>query len=185
MIKKTFKIIRGGWILPLALIAVIIVAGCCNCPKGSKTSEESATTGTITEIQENKMKKPTIVYKTRKDYSNYVPVILSDDKSMIVSYPSNTDIFYEGKLALPTKLKSGYLLDNRGINQNSAFLDMTYLEYSELPDSPSPVELNKRILDKDPFVEIWLCGDRNLLKDPVNELNELIDDGFAGCKRLK
>jgi hypothetical protein len=176
---------RGSIILPLVLI-LIFVSACCHSPKGSETSKEAvyADSNKI-KIMDRKIKKHAIVYKTRKDYSNYVPVILSDDKSMIVSYPSNKDVFYDGKLALPTKLKSGYLLDNRGISVNSAFLDMTYLEYSELPDSPSPVELNKRILDKDPFVEIWLCGERDELKDPVKELNELIDDGLAGCKRIK
>lgn len=169
----------------LLFLSIVIFIGCCNCPKGGEVSKDVPKIESNTEAAGSKMIKPVIVYKTKADYSKYVPVILSEDKSVITSYPSLGDIFFESKLALPTKLKDGYLLDNRGITVNSGFLDMTYLEYSELPDTPSPAELNKRILDRDPFVEIWLCGSRDGLKDPVKELNELIDNGFEGCKRLK
>src|ERR1044071_4992028 len=72
---------------------------------------------------------PAIVYKTKADYSNYVPVILSEDKSKIVSYPDPKDV----QSAAPVKLKNGYLLDNRGINKNVAFLRWTYEEYKKFP----------------------------------------------------
>ena len=39
-------------------------------------------------IADYKMPGPqTIVYKTKKDYYNLVPVLLSDDKTEIISYP--------------------------------------------------------------------------------------------------
>src|SRR2546423_15562709 len=72
---------------------------------------------------------PVLVYKTKTDYTNYVPVILSDDKTRIISYPDPKDI----QNSAPVKLKNGYLLDNRGISKNAAFLNWTYAKYSKLP----------------------------------------------------
>jgi len=58
---------------------------------------------------------PCIIYRTRSDYSMYVPVTLSADKSKIVSYPDIKDIYFNGKLSVLTLLADGFLLDNRGI----------------------------------------------------------------------
>ncbi len=105
-----------------------------------------------------------IVYKMKTDYSKYVPVTLSDDKSRIVSYPAPQDVFYEGKLALPTELHHGYWLDNRGIGPNSCFIKITYEEYSKMGQSPSPDELYKLIIDKNPFTEMYDLGARSDFK---------------------
>src|SRR5271154_7202519 len=95
----------------------------------------------------------TIIYKTRKDYNHLVPVTLNEDKSKIVSYPSPKDVYYKGALAFPTELKKGYLLDNRGVSKNFAFLSLTYEEYSKLPEVPPLSELYSKIVDKEPFTE--------------------------------
>ena len=58
---------------------------------------------------------PCIIYRTRSDYSMYVPVTLSADKIKIVSYPDIKDIYFNGKLSVLTLLADGFLLDNRGI----------------------------------------------------------------------
>ena len=106
-----------------------------------------------------------IVYKTKGDYSKYVPVTLSEDKSRIVSYPAPQDVFTNGKLALPTQLAHGFLLDNRGIGANSAFIKITYEEYAKLTQSPSPDELYKLIIDKEPFTEMYDLGPRSNFKE--------------------
>ena len=124
-----------------------------------------------------------IVYKTSKDYSNLVPVIMNDKKTIIISYPAPTDIFYSNKLARPTELKNGYLLDNRGISKNVVFLKYTYEEYSKLTQAPSLKELILNIADKYPLTEMIYCGPKNQYKNPVNDMNALIDKGFPGCKR--
>ena len=105
-----------------------------------------------------------IVYKTKGDYAQLVPVTLSEDKSRIISYPAPQDVFTNGKLALPTHLAHGYLLDNRGISPNSAFIKMTYEEYSQMAQSPSPEELYKMIIDKSPFTEMYDLGARSNFK---------------------
>lgn len=115
-----------------------------------------------------------IVYKMRKDYSQNVPVILSSDKKTIVSYPHPRDVYTNGKLAVPTPLKNGYWLDNRGISANVAFLSYTYEEYAALQSVPSIETLYKKIVDKDPVTEMWDCGHRHNYRDLVNDLNEII-----------
>ena len=113
-----------------------------------------------------------VVYKTKADYSKYVPVTLSDDKSKIVSYPAPQDVFTNGKLALPTALPHGFWLDNRGIGPNSCFIKITYEDYAKLPQAPSPEDLYKLIIDKEPFTEMYDLGLRNLLKD--GDINQII-----------
>jgi hypothetical protein len=118
----------------------------------------------------------TIIYKTKGDYSKYIPVILSDDKSQIISYPSPKDIFYNGELAYPAKLSDGYLLDNRGVNLNSVFIKITYDEYSKLDAVPSLDYLYNLIIDKDPFTEMYNLGNRYQYKDEVNDINKIISN---------
>lgn len=129
---------------------------------------------------------PVIIYKTNADYYDKVPVTLSEDKSDIVSFPGIKDVFYKGKLAYPTRLNKGYLLDNRGIDKNTAFLNITYEEYSKLEKTPSKDELYKMVLDKDPITEMYYCGSKYDYKDIVTELNDIIDeDMLTAMKKLK
>lgn len=129
---------------------------------------------------------PCIVYKTRSDYDKLVPVILSADRTTLVSYPGVKDIYYNGKLSYPVKLNDGYLLDNRGISPGVAFLNYTYDEYSRLPATPSAGELWNRILDKDPLLEMYDLGNRSKFSDPEKQINEIITAGkLKTYRRLK
>jgi len=129
---------------------------------------------------------PAIIYKTTADYYDKVPVTLSDDKVEIVSYPGIKDIFYKGELAFPTRLNDGFLLDNRGIDPTSAFLNITYEAYSKLEKTPPKEELYNLILDKDPFIEMYHCGSKYKYKEIVTELNAAINSkSFDKFTRLK
>jgi hypothetical protein len=121
-----------------------------------------------------------IVYKTRANYRDLVPVMLSKDKKKIVSYPGPGDVKTGSGYALPVLLHKGYLLDRRGVGINTAFLKFTYEQYGNLKTVPSPGELYKMIVDKDPITEICDCGVRMEGKNSVEQLNELIDS-----KKLK
>ncbi len=128
---------------------------------------------------------PTYIYKTKGDYNNLVPVILSDDKSKITSYPHPKDVYYKGKLATPVQLEEGYLLDNRGISKNVAFIDITYEEYSKLDKAPSVAELFEMIIDNNPLIELYNCGNRYQYKDEVVELNSMISKRqLRQCKKV-
>lgn len=127
-----------------------------------------------------------IIYKTKKDYSKYVPVTLSADKSKVVSYPDPKDVYYMGKLAYPTPLAKGFWLDNRGIGPNSAFIKLTYEEYSKLKNAPTTNELYAMIIDKNPFTEIVDMGNRSNFKDVVADINRIIEKHeLKQYKRLK
>jgi len=129
---------------------------------------------------------PCIVYKTKADYLRNIPVILSEDKSRIVSYPDVKDVYYQGEIAYPTKLKDGFLLDNRGIGPDVAFLSVTYEEFSAMEKTPPAEELYKLILDKDPVTVMYKCGNRMDYQDIEKEMNKLISSGrISNCTKLK
>ncbi|HPE35036.1 MAG TPA: hypothetical protein PLI65_09580 [Bacteroidales bacterium] len=120
---------------------------------------------------------PAIVYKTKEDYSKLVPIILSADKKSVVSFPAQSDIKINGKFSYPDHLEDGYMLDNRGINQNAAFLRFTYEDYYNMDNIPTAERLFNYILDDDPFIEIYEVGRRSQYKNPVDEINQLIREG--------
>ena len=129
--------------------------------------------------------KPCTIYKTTKNYYKNVPVTLSADKTKIVSYPSPSDVFYNGNLAYPTKLSKGYLLDNRGISLTTAFTKYTYKEYSKLKEAPDLKTLFNSIIDNNPISEMYNCGNYHF-KDEVSELNIIIKkDSLSTCKKIK
>ncbi len=128
----------------------------------------------------------TIIYKTKADYSKYIPITLSEDRTKVLNYPDPKDVYFNGQLAYPTALAKGYWLDNRGIGPNSVFIKLTYQEYAKLPAAPAPDELFKMILDKDPFIRIYSLGSRYQFKNEVAEINHIIESGgLKHCKRLK
>ena len=84
-----------------------------------------------------------IVYKTSKDYSRNVPVVLDDSRSVIVSYPAPTDV--TPSVFLPVSLDKGYWLDRKGISENTAFLSYTYEEYARMESAPDMDTLLKAV----------------------------------------
>jgi hypothetical protein len=122
----------------------------------------------------------THVYRTRADYNNLVPVALSVDRSRLISFPSPGDLYTNGVLAIPTLLEGGYLLDNRGISSTVAFLRMTYLEYAALRVPPSPDQLMAMIIDKEPLIDMYNCGNRWRFHNIVQEVNDIIRNGNLG-----
>lgn len=128
-----------------------------------------------------------IVYKTRKDYSKLVPVTLSTNGKQIVSYPAPEDLKAGNRYLFPTRLHNGYLLDNKGIGANTAFLNISYERYARLKAAPSLVQMRRMIITRSPFTELCDCGPLNNYTDPRRELNQLIDKGLLKkrCKALQ
>ncbi len=127
---------------------------------------------------------PTMIYKTKGNYKKLVPIELSADKTKIVSYPNPRDLYTNGELAYPTELSENYLLDNRAIRLNTAFLKVTYEEYKAYQEAPKVEDLYKMILDSDPFTSLCNCGNRYQYKN-TNEINALVAEGLRRCKKLK
>ncbi len=130
---------------------------------------------------------PILVYKTKKDYKNLVPVFLNDDKLQVVSYPDPKDVKVGSDFFLPTSLQKGYLLDNKGIGINVAFLKYTYEEYSNLQTLPTLKELYNNVIDKNPLIELCDCGNKSKYVNLEKQLNEYIDKDIIKlkCKVLK
>lgn len=129
---------------------------------------------------------PVLIYKTSNDYYQNVPIVLNDEKTKVVSFPGVKDVVKNNTLTYPTRLENGFLMDNRGIGENAAFLSMTYEEYSKLEKTPSADELLKMVEDNDPFTELYNCGSRYNYENVVAELNELIiADKISTFEKLK
>lgn len=164
-------------LIPFAFMALILLTDSCCVSK--QKAKQNPTGAKVTSGQ-------AIIYTTRKDYSNLVPVILTSDKKGIASYPDIKDIFYKGSLAYPTPLHKGFLLDNRGISQDVAFIKLTYEQYAALPVTPSAEELMNMLVDKNPLTKMYACGLRGKFVNITEEINALIDsENYSGFTRLK
>ena len=165
------------------ILILICLIGCCTTNKNTRINTDT----TMNFKPDYSAGPPTVVYKTRADYYYNVPVILSEDKSEIVSYPHPNDIKIDSNFQLPTRLNGGYLLDNRGITKNVAFLKLTYEEYSKLENPLSLKEMYDLIIDKDPLTEFCNCGNRLIFKDLSEQLNKLIEENKlrSTCKAIK
>ena len=125
--------------------------------------------------------KPTIVYKTKADYRDKVPILLSEDGKTVLSYPAPSDLFIGKELAKPIELYDGYLLDRRGIGPRVAFLDISYMAYARLPNTPKPKDLLGMLLETDPLTACYDCGNIRA----VDKLNVLIKGkGLGKCRDL-
>ncbi len=154
--------------LILLFIVLFTSLAACHQPATKTQSEPQVSTGIASTGPD------ALIYKTRADYYQKVPVIMNAEKTDIVSYPAPGDLRYRGKPALPVILAEGYLLDRRGISENVAFLDITYEDYMALEKTPQKEELLQNILDKDPLSEMYNCGKQSLYQDLEKELNALI-----------
>ena len=127
-------------------------------------------------VKSNSVTAPVIIYKTKRDYSRNIPVLLSDDKKEIVSYPHPLDIMgMASKDVMPIRLHDGFYLDRRGINKNVAFLRITYGSYRKLRKPLSIKEIEKNIIDRNPLVEIYSCPSLSEKENIVSILNSAID----------
>jgi len=137
---------------------LFLILHSCSSIKNKKQEKDVASTKQDSLQLDFRSGPPTIIYKTKDDYAEYVPVSLSEDKTTIVSFPHPRDLYYKGELAMPTELSDGFLLDNRGIDTNVAFLSIKYQDYSKMKTAPQPDSLITKILDSDPLLEFYNCG---------------------------
>lgn len=156
----------------LIALTILVIMTACNNQKQTTLNMSMAT-------------EPFVIYKTKNEYINLVPVTLNNEKTTITSYPAPSDLFKNGELALPTPLKNGYLIDNRGIGLNTAFTSFTYEEYSTMQQAPSIEELMNSIVDKDPIAELYDCREHLTIKNDIKKINKLVKANFKNCKKLK
>ncbi len=128
-----------------------------------------------------------VVYKANTKYRYLVPVQLSPDKKSVVSYPAPGDVKTRSGFLQPVSLHGGYWLDKIGVNANTAYIKLSYQQYSKLKEAPTAEELFKMIAVKSPMTELYDCGVRDGKNNSVKRLNGIIDKKQLRkkCKRIK
>jgi len=90
-------------------------------------------------------------FKSSKDYSNHVPVELSEDEERIASAPGTIN-------RLPVKLADDYYM-NGSMGVNSGYLSMTIEEHNSYEIKPGVDSIYKMIVEKDPYIEYYHRND--------------------------
>ncbi len=96
---------------------------------------------------------PCTIYKTKYDYSNFISVQLSDDKTQVLAYPFVLDVHVQH----PIPLANGYYLKRM---LGNAFTSIRFGEYDTICHyNFYPSLFTKRLIDCNPFTEYWEgCG---------------------------
>lgn len=113
--------------LLLAAFAVAIL-GACSSPK---TAENTAT---LRGIGTTAMIPKAIAYKTSGNYTDNVPVNINPSTGKLTSFPAPADV--NPATSAPVQLNDGWLLDRRGVGQNTVFTTYTYEQYHSLTAVP-------------------------------------------------
>ncbi len=172
----------------LAIFAFALSLGSCKTSNNAQNTSMSTTATKEINNQGNSVPAPPLfVYKTRADYNDKVPILLSPEDKKITSYPDVKDVTLDGKLRLPTILEQGYLIDNKGISKDAAFIKLTYAEYAALKNTPDAKELESLIIDNEPFTELYQCKRYYPQAEQTEYFNNLIKNGLLSkeCKRVK
>lgn len=148
-------------------LTIIVLFACC------REKQNICSDGIVTDLPS------VVIYKTTKDYSNNIPIVMNDNKSKIISYPAVVDVSIRKK---PLKLCNSYWLDNFGIQKNTVYTSYTYDEYMSLSSTPSTQVLLQKIIDKNPFVEMYT---KKFVSKSIDTLNKEIGNGFQTWMKVK
>ncbi len=175
-------------ITAMIALSCLTIAGCATSKKtvDANTSASARTETGVIPIpgktlggQEAAVRPMAIVYKTNGNFNDNVPITLSADRKEIISFPAPSDISVS---SAPIQLAEGYLLDRRGIGENTAFTQYTYESYSALKQAPSLKLLNESIIRGAEVVEIVRLP--MTLTEAINDTtrcNTIIRNGFPDC----
>lgn len=161
--------------LVLIALASIVIFAC----KSAQTPQKNDNANQMTPFPGH------IIYKTKANFDNLVPVGLSENKKDVVSLPAPSDLLKDNELRTPIKLHKGYLLDLRGIGPNTAFIKTSYQEYVKKSQPMSSPDILKDLKEVDPFTEMFRCKYQGNKSELVEWLNKLIDDGQLESKCIK
>lgn len=131
----------------ILLITLAIAATSCGTKKDAPQSIPTAAPETIRFTPQKVLSGPVkalpkaVVYKIFGNATaDNVPVQMKSGE--IISYPAPADI--RGQEPLP--MADGYLLDRRGIGENTVFTRWTYAEYQALKQTPSIDEIKAAVI---------------------------------------
>lgn len=180
------------YIYSMAFSLLLTAVGCSSqknaeaTPKaGLQVARDVASLGNVLPGTTAQTLPKAVVYKTSHDYADRVPVTMNEARTAIASFPDPSDLKTADGYAKPIALQGDYLLDRRGVNAHTAFLDYTYEEYAALPSVPTLAELKAHLLDTHPIKELYALPitASEALADTAR-CNAYIASGFAGCKSM-
>ncbi len=130
--------------IPVIMIA-IAAAACHSQPKQAPQPavQPDAAPVAVAGARPASMLPRALVYKTSVPCAENVAISLNASGTAVQSYPAPTDVT---AASAPIDLPGGWLLDRRGLGPNTAFISLTYSEYSRLQKAPSPQELLKMVI---------------------------------------
>lgn len=171
--------------LAMAVMVVAVPLGCTS-PRGAAGGGDGIVSQASPVEQSDERPvglpmPPAVIYKTSGDYYDNVPVGMDATRRRVVSYPAPSDLRVGGQLAMPVRLSDGYLLDRRGVNERTAFLDYTYEEYAALPAPPTARQLERHVIARTPFTEMYFVERRG--GEDVAYYERVVASGFEGCER--
>ncbi len=149
-------------LIPIVLIAcTILIDSCRTTPNNSLTLNCSGAGG------------PLVIYKTKKDYSNNISVLLSADKKSVLAFPDTKD----AAIQRPVALANGFYLQKMVGN---AFTSLTFDQY--INGTYSEGDLFHDVIDTDPFTNMYDCTRAT----DCDSLNKLIQNNqLSQCKLIK
>ncbi|MBR4688851.1 MAG: hypothetical protein IKO90_00135 [Bacteroidales bacterium] len=139
-----------------------------------------------------------------EEYANYLSFSYSEEKSMVVGYPSPSDA-YSLSSDPNAKCPNGYYIRMGIFNANNhvhdCYTDITVEEYEDIwevtKDKDIRDTLTSRVIDRDPYEELYDFPEsvfyRHLPEGgcslDIDKINELIESGdfftYEGVERVK
>lgn len=156
------------------IILLVIMTLSCKSQKSSQPPKATASSNQAVSFTPIYKAGPRlIIYKTKADYSDLVPIQLSADGKEIISYPAPQDIANKNNFGKPTMLNGSWFVDAQGIGIHTAYLTTRLEDYSKLDKTPSLSAMMAQIKTADPFEEMYDAG----LKTPAQV--QLIEQAIA------
>ena len=132
-------------------------------------------------LDQPKETRKIVVYKSKNDFSTFVPIHLTEDKKNIIGYPAREDLKSLGNTNA-LFVENGYYIDLVGVNFNSVFTSYTLESYQKI-NNPTLEEFKNHIIELNPFEEMYICDSRY----NNTEIEQFIKKGTlnTNCTKIK
>lgn len=119
-----------------------------------------------------------VIYRTNGPYTNNVPISVGPS-GQLVSYPAPSDLRHTSPIALA----DGWLLDRRGVGENTRFTTYTYAQYEALPSAPPIDSLLAAVIPGARVSQAYsLPMSNGEAASDTAAVNTLIREGLPGCR---
>lgn len=163
----------------IAAAATVVLTGCRSRQAAAETPDSYRVAPQLIGGTPSKFLPMAHIYKTNGDFRDNVPIQLTSDGKQIASFPAPSDL---SQRSTPVVLSDGWLLDRRGVGENTVFTRYTYSEYMKLGQAPSTSELMEAVIPGSKvteMVELPIGMSEAISKPSLCE--PFIKNDFKGC----